>query len=154
MLWVVSMRMPNHLLVCRVNECHRTLKQQFLYDEVQAELNLSFDQLIFHLSDDIFKYHKTVAANLLIGTHSSLWKACAYMGVEKKRPDIGFRQDLQARFPTNQARVWSCGEYPLRRFDGPKACQFIGAHSGHQTVVVRTRELVPQKERGVRDQAI
>lgn len=43
-----------------------TLKQQFLYDEIEAELNLSFDQLIFHLSDDIFKYYKTVVASVLI----------------------------------------------------------------------------------------
>ena len=43
-----------------------TLKQQFLYDEIEAELNLSFDQLIFHLSDDIYKYHKTVAASVLV----------------------------------------------------------------------------------------
>lgn len=42
------------------------LKQQFLYDEVEAELNLSFLQLIFHMSEDIFKFYKTVASSILI----------------------------------------------------------------------------------------
>jgi cytoplasmic FMR1 interacting protein len=44
----------------------RTLRQQFLYDEVEAELNLSFDQLTFHMSKDIFRSYKTRAAAILI----------------------------------------------------------------------------------------
>eukprot|EP00808_Paulinella_micropora_P032344 g67638.t1 len=42
------------------------LKQQFLFDEIEAECNLSFDQLVFHLSEDIFKYYKTLASRILI----------------------------------------------------------------------------------------
>lgn len=43
-----------------------TLKQRFLYDEVEAELNLSFAQLIFQLTDDVFKYFKTLSSSILI----------------------------------------------------------------------------------------
>jgi len=43
-----------------------TLHQQFLYDEVEAECDLSFMQLIFHLSIDVFKFYKTVASSALI----------------------------------------------------------------------------------------
>lgn len=39
------------------------LKQQFIYQEVEAELNLSFDQQIYFLSQDVYSYYKTVAGN-------------------------------------------------------------------------------------------
>eukprot|EP00462_Mataza_sp_D1_P024883 CAMPEP_0175130372 /NCGR_PEP_ID=MMETSP0087-20121206/5972_1 /TAXON_ID=136419 /ORGANISM="Unknown Unknown, Strain D1" /LENGTH=1456 /DNA_ID=CAMNT_0016412587 /DNA_START=59 /DNA_END=4425 /DNA_ORIENTATION=+ len=42
------------------------LRQRHLYDEIEAELNLAFTQMIFHLSKDIFKYYKTVASSVLI----------------------------------------------------------------------------------------
>jgi cytoplasmic FMR1 interacting protein len=40
------------------------LEQQHLYNEVEAECSLSFDQLIFHLSNDIFKYFKALASSV------------------------------------------------------------------------------------------
>ena len=36
-------------------------QKQFLYDEVEAEADLCFDQLIFELSEQIFTYYKTLA---------------------------------------------------------------------------------------------
>ena len=42
------------------------LKQQFLYDEVEAELNLSFIQLMYHISLDVFGHYKTVAGAMLL----------------------------------------------------------------------------------------
>ncbi len=33
-------------------------KKQFLYDEVEAEVNLCFDQFVYKLSDQIFAYYK------------------------------------------------------------------------------------------------
>jgi cytoplasmic FMR1 interacting protein len=42
------------------------LRQQFLYDEVEAETALSFNQLVFSLGDDCFKYHKSVASSILV----------------------------------------------------------------------------------------
>jgi len=61
-----------------------TLKQQFLYDEVEAELNLSFDQLVFHLSEDVFKYFKTVASSVLID--KSYEKS--FFAMKKKASDV------------------------------------------------------------------
>ncbi len=40
--------------------------QRFLYDEIEAEVNLAFDQLVFNLSEEIFKYYKGVATTLLL----------------------------------------------------------------------------------------
>ena len=36
-------------------------KKQFLYDEVEAEVNLCFDQLMYKLSEQIFNYYKNLA---------------------------------------------------------------------------------------------
>tara|TARA_B110000971_G_C19798420_1_gene403108 strand:- start:84 stop:377 length:294 start_codon:yes stop_codon:yes gene_type:complete len=36
---------------------------QFLFDEIQAEVNLVFDQLIFAISDETYTYHKDFAAS-------------------------------------------------------------------------------------------
>lgn len=35
-----------------------TLSQRFLYDEIEAEVNLVFDQLIFLISDHVYSYYK------------------------------------------------------------------------------------------------
>ncbi|CAF4444793.1 unnamed protein product, partial [Rotaria magnacalcarata] len=37
-------------------------RKQFLYDEIEAEVNLCFDQLVFKLSDKIFTHFKSLAA--------------------------------------------------------------------------------------------
>lgn len=37
-------------------------KKQFLYDEVEAEVNLCFDQFVYKLSEQIFAYYKQLAA--------------------------------------------------------------------------------------------
>lgn len=36
-------------------------KKQFLYDEVEAEVNLCFDQFVYKLSEQIFLYYKHLA---------------------------------------------------------------------------------------------
>eukprot|EP00520_Triparma_pacifica_P016970 CAMPEP_0118647642 /NCGR_PEP_ID=MMETSP0785-20121206/8721_1 /TAXON_ID=91992 /ORGANISM="Bolidomonas pacifica, Strain CCMP 1866" /LENGTH=1553 /DNA_ID=CAMNT_0006539761 /DNA_START=145 /DNA_END=4803 /DNA_ORIENTATION=+ len=44
---------------------HRALysfNNQYLYDEIQAEVNLAFDQLVFSISDETYTYHKDMAA--------------------------------------------------------------------------------------------
>lgn len=37
-------------------------RKQFLYDEVEAEVNLCFDQFVYKLSEQIFVYYKQLAA--------------------------------------------------------------------------------------------
>lgn len=41
-------------------------KKQFLYDEVEAEVNLCFDQFVYKLSDQIFSYFKHLASSQLL----------------------------------------------------------------------------------------
>jgi len=38
------------------------LNQQFLYDEIEAETNLVFDQFVFLLSEEVFAHYKNLAA--------------------------------------------------------------------------------------------
>ena len=44
------------------NRALKSLRQQFLYDEIEAEVNLAFDQLIYKLSDQCYAHYKTVAS--------------------------------------------------------------------------------------------
>ena len=39
---------------------------RFLYDEIEAEVNLCFDQLLFKLSDQIFAWFKVQASAILM----------------------------------------------------------------------------------------
>ncbi|XP_019384017.1 PREDICTED: cytoplasmic FMR1-interacting protein 1 [Crocodylus porosus] len=41
-------------------------KKQFLYDEIEAEVNLCFDQFVYKLADQIFAYYKIIAGGLLL----------------------------------------------------------------------------------------
>ncbi|XP_053162763.1 cytoplasmic FMR1-interacting protein 1 isoform X3 [Hemicordylus capensis] len=41
-------------------------KKQFLYDEIEAEVNLCFDQFVYKLADQIFAYYKVMAGSLLL----------------------------------------------------------------------------------------
>nr|XP_026694999.1 cytoplasmic FMR1-interacting protein 1 homolog [Ciona intestinalis] len=41
-------------------------KKQFLYDEVEAEVNLCFDQFVYKLSDQVFAYYKHLAGSMLL----------------------------------------------------------------------------------------
>lgn len=44
------------------NRALTSLKQQFLYDEIEAEVNLCFDQLVYKLSETIYSSFKVQAA--------------------------------------------------------------------------------------------
>ncbi|XP_059481300.1 cytoplasmic FMR1-interacting protein isoform X1 [Neocloeon triangulifer] len=41
-------------------------RKQFLYDEVEAEVNLCFDQFVYKLSEQIFSHYKQLAASILL----------------------------------------------------------------------------------------
>jgi cytoplasmic FMR1 interacting protein len=43
-----------------------SMRKQFLYDEIEAEVNLVFDQLTYLISDDIYSYFKNRAASLVL----------------------------------------------------------------------------------------
>lgn len=46
----------------------RHFKKQFLYDEVEAEVNLCFDQFIFKLSEAVFTHYKQLASRLVVSS--------------------------------------------------------------------------------------
>ncbi|XP_046394058.1 cytoplasmic FMR1-interacting protein isoform X2 [Ischnura elegans] len=41
-------------------------RKQFLYDEVEAEVNLCFDQFVYKLSEQIFAHYKQLASSILL----------------------------------------------------------------------------------------
>jgi cytoplasmic FMR1 interacting protein len=43
-----------------------SLQQQFLFDEIEAEVNLCFDQLVYKLSEQIYAHFKTAASAVLM----------------------------------------------------------------------------------------
>lgn len=52
------------------NDCaHYALtkfRKQFLYDEIEAEVNLCFDQFVYKLTDQIFAYYKHLAGSIML----------------------------------------------------------------------------------------
>lgn len=40
-------------------------RKQFLYDEVEAEVNLCFDQFVYKLSEQIFTHYKQLASRYI-----------------------------------------------------------------------------------------
>lgn len=41
-------------------------RKQFLYDEVEAEVNLCFDQFVYKLSEQIFAHYKQLAGSIFL----------------------------------------------------------------------------------------
>ena len=41
-------------------------RKQFLYDEIEAEVNLCFDQFVYKISEQIFEHYKVRAAAMLL----------------------------------------------------------------------------------------
>ncbi|NXC17566.1 CYFP1 protein, partial [Corythaeola cristata] len=72
----IEMSMPwiltDHILETKeasMMDAHYALtkfKKQFLYDEIEAEVNLCFDQFVYKLADQIFAYYKAMAGSLLL----------------------------------------------------------------------------------------
>jgi len=48
------------------NRALYSLHQRFLYDEIEAEVNLCFDQLVYKLSDQVYTHFKTKASSILL----------------------------------------------------------------------------------------
>ena len=71
-------------------------KCQFIYDEVQAEVNLAFDQLVFAISDETYTYHKDLAAALHLPNDFKSAMECA------KGAPILTKRIRRFAIPTNQ----------------------------------------------------
>lgn len=55
-------------------------KKQYLYDEIEAEVNLCFDQLVYKLAEMIFAYYKELAGSMLLDRRFR--KECKKYGIE------------------------------------------------------------------------
>ncbi|XXG67953.1 hypothetical protein AAC387_Pa06g1174 [Persea americana] len=61
-----SVLMPFDIYNDSAQHALNVLKQRFLYDEIEAEVDLCFDQLVLKLSESIFTYYKSRAASELL----------------------------------------------------------------------------------------
>lgn len=53
-------------------------RKQFLYDEVEAEVNLCFDQFVYKLSEQIVSYYKHLAGRWIIKSPVSIFAQKTY----------------------------------------------------------------------------
>lgn len=63
---LASILMPFDIYNDSAQNALTVLKQRFLYDEIEAEVDLCFDQLVYKISEIIFAYYKTQAASDLL----------------------------------------------------------------------------------------
>ncbi|XP_037086734.1 cytoplasmic FMR1-interacting protein-like isoform X2 [Pollicipes pollicipes] len=59
-------------------------RKQFLYDEVEAEVNLCFDQFVYKLSEQIFAYYKNLAGSIMLDKRFRI--DCAMLGTRLPYP--------------------------------------------------------------------
>lgn len=81
------------------------LHQKFLYNEIEAETNLCFDQFLYKLSEKVYTHYKSMASAILF--------------------DKTYRQQLEAVSPENHARLAA----PRSRFEvllGQRHVQILG----------------------------
>ncbi|PAV64134.1 hypothetical protein WR25_05628 isoform C [Diploscapter pachys] len=64
--------------------CLFNFKKQFLYDEVEAEVNLCFDQFVFKLSEMVFTHYKQLASCMMLDKRFK--SECLRAGVAIKTP--------------------------------------------------------------------
>ncbi|VDN03135.1 unnamed protein product [Thelazia callipaeda] len=62
----------------------KKFKKQFLFDEVEAEVNLCFDQFVFKVSDAVFTYYKQLASNMLLDKRFK--SDCQALGITIRAP--------------------------------------------------------------------
>ncbi|CAG0889224.1 unnamed protein product [Darwinula stevensoni] len=70
-------------------------RKQFLYDEIEAEVNLCFDQFVYKLSEQIFMYYKHLAASILLDKRFRV--ECANLGTEISWPKANRYETLMSQ---------------------------------------------------------
>eukprot|EP00629_Pelagomonadales_sp_RCC1024_P017002 CAMPEP_0119275140 /NCGR_PEP_ID=MMETSP1329-20130426/13283_1 /TAXON_ID=114041 /ORGANISM="Genus nov. species nov., Strain RCC1024" /LENGTH=1260 /DNA_ID=CAMNT_0007275501 /DNA_START=313 /DNA_END=4095 /DNA_ORIENTATION=+ len=84
------------------NRSLHILSQRFLYDEIEAEVNLVFDQLIFLISDHVYSYYKDVIGSRLIdGPYKE-----RLLQVQKRNLDVPSRR---YHIPSSQRHIQVLG---------------------------------------------
>lgn len=82
------------------DSAHRALynlNQQYLYNEIEAEANLVFDQLIYLVSDEVYTYYKNVAAASCLdkgfkAVMENDIRKSTYLSVSKRRYETAMNQ--------------------------------------------------------------
>ena len=59
-------------------------KKKFLYDEIEAEVNLCFDQFVYKLSEQIYAHYKNLAGNIMID--KKFKEECQKLGTSIEHP--------------------------------------------------------------------
>ncbi|KAK3576874.1 hypothetical protein CHS0354_012929 [Potamilus streckersoni] len=67
-------------------------RQQFLYDEVEAEVNLCFDQFVFKLSEQLFTSFKQMASCIMLD--KKLCSDCTQAGIKVTLPPVNRYETL------------------------------------------------------------
>ncbi|CAF2046241.1 unnamed protein product [Rotaria magnacalcarata] len=70
-------------------------RKQFLYDEIEAEVNLCFDQLVFKLSDKIFTHFKSLAAWQVFYFYKLLGRSIDLTFLLTQRLTLSFKKSLE-----------------------------------------------------------
>uniref|UniRef100_A0A915AC39 Cytoplasmic FMR1-interacting protein n=1 Tax=Parascaris univalens TaxID=6257 RepID=A0A915AC39_PARUN len=70
----------------------KRFRKQFLYDEVEAEVNLCFDQFVFKLSDSVFTHYKQLASCMLLDKRFKT--DCQEMGISIRLPSCARYESL------------------------------------------------------------
>lgn len=75
-------------------------KKQFLYDEIEAEVNLCFDQFVYKLSNMILAHYKSLSGSILLDKNfrDELERRCAED--RKNMPDFGLAYPSSNRYVT------------------------------------------------------
>ena len=133
---------------------------QFLYDEIEAEVNLVFDQLIFLISDEMYKYYKNKAAVSLL--HSSLKQSMNKYGakkfaVHKRRYEVPISQrhiqllgrTIDLNFLIGQhinQKITKDIDVSIKRFEADEFSGILELHSVLQTIRATHAEISPLVE--------
>ncbi|KAI5067235.1 hypothetical protein GOP47_0017763 [Adiantum capillus-veneris] len=113
------------------------LKQRFLYDEIEAEVDLCFDQLVFKLTEHMFSHYKSFAASKML---DSMFLAASENSerliVPPKRYDALFRMRRVKLLGRSVDLVYLIGQrmnkifrenldYLLERFESHDICSVV-----------------------------
>ncbi|KAH6558764.1 hypothetical protein KP509_1Z046900 [Ceratopteris richardii] len=113
------------------------LKQRFLYDEIEAEVDLCFDQLVFKLSEHMFFHYKSFAASkMLDSTFIATSENSERFVVPPKRYDALFRMrrvkllgrsvDLAYLISQRMNKTFRENlDYLLERFESHDLCSIV-----------------------------
>jgi len=70
----------------------KLFKKQYLYEEIEAEINLCFDQLVYKLSEQIFAYYKHLASSIYLD--KGLQWQCKRNGLKINQPPIARYENI------------------------------------------------------------